>query len=428
MILHPHGLLSSVTRLGIVCGAVLLLLPACRGSGSGGDRPGGTMPLVEAVQARHGKLPLSQRLSGAVRGKNQVDVYPEISAVITDVLVEIGDAVETGQPLVRLDDKDFQQRLKQARASHQIAVAQLRGARAQAKEAKAELERVLSLVEKDFVSQADIGTAEAKAEAADAEVQLAEARVEQAVASAEEEQEHLAQTVIRAPISGRVGNRRAEVGMLAGPGSRLFTLGQLDSVQVEIILTDRMLDYIEEGQRTQIAAAGGTVSAQLSRISPFLDPVSHTTEAEIDMSNPDGFLKPGMFVSVDVFYGESEEATLVPLSALYEHPTTGVVGVYVGRGEIGGLAVDELGSPREMTEPVPFEFVPAEVVAQGRMEAAVRTVKPGEWVVTLGQNLLSGEPPEARVRPVEWERVERLQKLQREDLMESVVERQTIPE
>jgi hypothetical protein len=51
-------------------------------------------------------------------------------------------------------------------------------------------------------------------------------------------------------------------------------------------------------------------------------------------------------------------------------------------------------------------------------------VEPDKWVITLGQNLLGGESGNARVRPVKWTRVERLQNLQRQDLMEDVIKRQ----
>jgi len=57
------------------------------------------------------------------------------------------------------------------------------------------------------------------------------------------------------------------------------------------------------------------------------------------------------------------------------------------------------------------------------MEAAVRPVESGAWVVSLGQNLLGGKDSQARVRPVSWQRVERLQGLQREDLMRELNER-----
>ena len=135
----------------------------------------------------------------------------------------------------------------------------------------------------------------------------------------DEREEALSQTVIRAPVSGSIGSRNAEVGMLVSNNTRLFTLGKLDNVRVEIVLTDRMLDYIKEGQRSEIFASSlvsGPATANVSRISPFLHPVTHSTDAEIDLANPDLHLKPGMFVTVDIFYGESEQATLVPLSSL----------------------------------------------------------------------------------------------------------------
>ncbi|MDZ7694806.1 MAG: efflux RND transporter periplasmic adaptor subunit [Balneolaceae bacterium] len=58
-------------------------------------------PAVEAVQARYGSLPLSERLSGTVIAKNQVELYSEISGRIEEVLVNNGDEVSKGDPLVR---------------------------------------------------------------------------------------------------------------------------------------------------------------------------------------------------------------------------------------------------------------------------------------------------------------------------------------
>lgn len=415
--------------------SILLLGCLGLGAGCGGDDaaesgPQRVVPSVEAVRAGHGALPLRQRLSGLVRAHNQVEIYPQINAIIEGVLAENGDAVERGDPLVRLRDRDFQQRLKQARANHRIALAELRRAEALLAEARTELERERSLQERDLTSAADLEAAQTRTESAGAEVELAQARVEQSLAGVEEQEENLSETLIRAPITGSVGNRNAEVGMLATPSARLFTLGQLDSVRVEVVLTDRMLAYIEEGQRAEISTGGSTASAELSRISPFLHPVAHSTEAEIDLQNPDGVLKPGMFVTVDVFYGETEEATLVPLSALYENPETGVVGVYATQESLAVAPPIDLESsdgerPSEfaqLSDPVLFEFIPTEVIAEGRMEAAVRSVEPDTWVITVGQNLLGGEDVEARVRPVTWDRIERMQSLQEEDLMQEVIE------
>jgi HlyD family secretion protein len=412
-----------ITFIGIV-----LLITGCSG---GSDKAGGRdklMPAVEAVQTRSGSLPLIERLSGVVKARNEVEIYPEINAVIKDIHVQNGDEVDKGQPLVSLRDVEFKERLKQAQAAQQVAQAQARQAEAKLKEIESELNRTRTLAEKDLTSKVELETIETKAVLAEADVELARARVGQAAATVAEQEENLAQTVIRAPVAGTIGNRNAEVGMMVSPGTRLFTLGQLDSVRVEVILTDRMLNYIETDQRTEIQAANlpsGVLSASLSRISPFLHPVTHSTRAEIDLANPGHNLKSGMFVTVDIFYGESENATLVPLSALYENPLTGATGVYVSRDTLDRIPLDpqEAKETGSLTEPIPFEFVPVEVIAKGRMSAGISGVDPGSWVVTIGQDLLGGAPGQAKVRPVGWKWVEHLQNLQSEDLLNDIIQK-----
>jgi len=408
-----------------------LSLSSC-GDSSGGARGNGgnkLIPAIEAVQADIGSLPLTERFSGVVRAKNQVEIYPEINAVIMQVYVNDGDVVTAGQPLVQLRDTEFRERLKQARAGHQIALAQLSQAEARLSKVQSTLRRTESLVEKELSSAANLETAQTEAASAEADVALAKARVEQAQATIDEYQESLAQTVIRAPVAGSVGDRNAEIGMFINGNTRLFTLGQLDTVRIGIVLTDLMLNYIETGQRAEIQAVNlpfGSVDSKLSRISPFLHPVTHSTDAEIDLANPDHQLKPGMFVAVDVHYGESEQATLVPLSALYENPISGVTGIYVTTDSLAGEAVDVYDGDESiaLTAPTAFEFVPVEVIARGRTTAGIAGVEPGQWIITLGQDLLGGKPGDARVRKVDWKWVERLQHLQSEDLLEEFMKRQ----
>ena len=67
-----------------------------------------------------------------------------------------------------------------------------------------------------------------------------------------EQEENLSQTTIRAPVAGSVGDRNAEVGMLVDSSTRLFTLGQLDNVYVQVVITDKMLASIEEGQPADV--------------------------------------------------------------------------------------------------------------------------------------------------------------------------------
>jgi hypothetical protein len=148
--------------------------------------------------------------------------------------------------------------------------------------------------------------------------------------------------------------------------------------------------------------------------------------------NPGGLLKAGMFVKVDVLYGESQQATLVPLSALYEDPNTGTRGVFVAPTLGTEIPVEtpesyDPDNPPPLTQPTPTTFREVEILAEGQQTAGVRGVEPGDWVVTVGQNLIStsgSERVDARVRPMPWSRLIALQKLQDTDLLYRVLDRQ----
>jgi RND family efflux transporter MFP subunit len=405
----------------------LFLLNGC-GTNSAENNTQKLIPSVEAVQSRYGSLPLTERLNGIVKAKNQVEIYPEISASITGVYVNNGDIVNKGQLLVQLRSREFQERLKQTKANYQITVAQAKQAEARFKDIQRELERMETLNIEGLASNADLESVQTRFISEEASYELAYARVEQARAFVQESEAALSETDIRAPVAGTIGDRNAETGMLVNTNTKLFTLGKLEDLKIEVILTDRMLNYIKTGQRTEINTSylsDEIIEAPLARISPFLHPVTHSTDAEIYLLNKDRNLKPGMFVTVDVFYGESEHATLIPLSALYENPASGATGVYVSRDtllhEPAYGATDGSGKSMILTSPVTFEFIPTEVIAKGKMQAGVRGVEPGDWVVILGQNLLGSETGIARVHPVNWNWVEQLQNLQSQDLLNEIM-------
>ncbi|MEM6702459.1 MAG: efflux RND transporter periplasmic adaptor subunit [Acidobacteriota bacterium] len=415
--------------------ASALLLPACSTEGRA-DRTSEAppAPAVEAVAARTGSLPLRERLSGIAKAENQVEIYPEISASVAEVLVRSGEAVLQGQPLVRLADAEFREQLRQAEANVRLAEGAAAEARARIDELEAQVTRTRSLAEEELISRVELETQEARLAAALASAEQSDARVEQARASADQSRTALQRTVIRAPVSGNVGQRNAEVGMLADTNSLLFVLGNLDSLIVEVPLTDRMLGYVEAGQSVEISASAlgeETIVSKLSRVSPFLQQGSFSTIGEIDVANP-GALRPGMFATVDVLYGDSEEATLVPSSSLWENPGTGLVGVYVVEPPNGPQRTADTGGSETTSQngglegpPWAVKFVPVEILATGRLTVGVSGIEPGDWVVTLGQNLLSdGDSAVARVRTTSWDKVLDLQNLQKEDLLRGFLEKQ----
>lgn len=417
---------SSFTGLTLLAGVLFLISCSAKSDSAGMRNQARIIPAVEAVQVQYGSLPLTERLSGVVKARNLVEIYPEINAFVVDVYAENADYVKQGQPLVKLRDREFQERLRQAQASLQIAIAQAKQAKAELDETNSQLTRMKTLSEKGLASDTELENAQTRAVSLEANYELAQARIKQAQATADEREATLSQTIIRAPVSGTVGNRNAEIGMLVSGGTRLFTLGQLDSVRIEVVLTDKMLNYIKEGQRAEIGTEDNTndpLSAPISRITPFLHPITHSTTGEIDLLNPDNRLKSGMFVTVDVFYGESDQAPLIPMSAIYENPSTGVTGVYVCQSDLNQEPVGNTGNGQSLalTEPAPFKFVPIDVIAKGQMSAGVRGVNPGDWVITLGQDMMGSDSGNARVRQVTWRWVEELQHLQRQDLLQELL-------
>ncbi len=417
--------------------ALAAILSACSGDenneGQSRQNQNTLIPSVEAVQARYGSLPLVERFSGNVKSENQVSLYPEISGVVEQVFVRNGDSVQKGDKLVQLKTDVLQKQLQQAEAGVKINQAQLKQAKAGLAEIQSEYKRTKQLEEKGLTSAVEVEQIEAQLLSAEADLELAEARLEQAESLVQERRDQLNKTVIRAPITGTVGQRNAEIGMQASPGTQLFLIGDLSKLKVEIVLTENMLNRIQVGQSARILVENNkgeqtAINANLSRISPFLNEITRSTEAEIDVENVSGLLRPGMFVPVDIFFGESEQATLIPVSALYTDPTSGEEGVYVATSlgsEIEPVS-DSSGNsndrPRAMTEPTQVVFKPVKVLAEGRMELGISGLESGQWIVTVGQDLLSEGRTEARIRTMSWERIFQLQQLQREDLLKEIMQ------
>ena len=432
--------LAGRRSLSTACAAAgVLLLSAC---GDGGEQggpggPGGPwgnegeapIPAVEVVQARLDALPLRERLTGTVQAAGQVAIYPQTSGPITAVYVDDGTVVQEGQPLVRIESRSPRSQLEQAEASLSVAQAEARAARASLAELESQFRRTQLLAEDSLVSQETVETEQAQVEAARAAVQQADAGVRSARAAIQDRAEAVSRTIVRAPISGVVGQRAAEVGMIADGQSPLFIIGRLDRMRVEVPIAQDLIGRVVTGQRVEIrtdAMPGDPIVAEISRLSPFLAQGTFSAEAEIDVENPAGRLVPGMFVTADVYYGESDSTTVVPVSALYDDVETNRAGVYVATvPDSGGVMTVSNDGTGTLTQPTETRFVPVEVIAEGRQTVGITGVRPGEWVVVIGQNLLAEEPtatPVARIRPSSWERIIRLQEMQGPELLQEVME------
>ncbi|GFZ81734.1 hemolysin D [Pseudohongiella nitratireducens] len=423
---------------------MVIVLAACGGSepetgnaGAQGQRPGGfpggfgpggqqemPVPAVEVVEARIGSLPLEERLTGRVIAENQSEIIAEVGGPVTEVFVDSGDAVQAGDPLVQIRDTEYRERLNQAQAGLQVAEAQTRQAQANLAALQNQLERIQSLTERRLETVSALEDIQVQVDVAQANVELRRAQENQAQSVVEERRLELANTTVRAPISGMVGQRNVERGQIVSASAPLFIIGDLDDVRIEMLLTERMLTYIREGMSVSLYSENWPdlrFDASVSRISPFLDANTLRTQAYVEMENPDRMLRPGMFLNADIYYGETEDAVLIPNSAIYRHPRTGVEGVYVMTPP-GPEArpVSEVDGAPAMLPAAPVQFVPVDVVASGRMSSGVEGIQQGDWVVTIGQNLLMGNVAEARARVMSWDRMEEMQRKQNRDIFDII--------
>lgn len=410
----------------------MLALSACDGqspsrSGPPGGGPGsraGTTPAVEVLQARTGALPLEERLTGQVIARNQTAIHPEVSGPIVEVLVDDGEFVEEGDPLVQIRDTEYRERVSQARSGLEVAQAQTRQAEASLEQLRTQMHRIEDLAERRLETRSALDDIRARVAVAEADLSLRQAQQRQAASALEEQQIALRSTTVRAPVSGQVGRRTAEVGQQVTTSDSLFIIGDLSRVRVQVSLTGRMLNHVEEGMPVLVYSDYGSsapLQAELSRISPFLDTQTLRTQAYIDVDNSNLQLRSGMFVTVDVLYGESEEATLVPNSVLYRNPDTGEQGVFVVEPDESLL--NQIENPREappLSEPLPVRFVAVDITAPGRMTSGVNGIDSEAWMVTVGQNMLIGNVPEVRARVIDWERLMEMQRLESRDLFQII--------
>lgn len=447
----PRCRLVRACRISVLSLLVAALAAGC-GAGSDAQDAGredretsAPIPAVEVVQARSGALPLVQRLTGTVRARGEVAIYPQTSGAIVEVFAENGQSVDQGQPLVRIQAVGSQAQLRQAQSALQVARAAKTEAEANLARLDATYQRNAQLGEEGLVPVDTLATLRTQTEAARAAAARAAAEVSVAEAAVAERADAHRQMIVRSPIAGRVGQRNAEVGMRVDEQTALFTVGRLEQVRVEVPVTQDMLARVKRGQRVEIGVHGSaapSIVSAVSRISPFLAAGSFSAEVEIDVPNPSGALVPGMFVTADIFYGESEDATLVPASAIYDHPTTGEVGVYLASdmppGDVAQgapvpaltAAGDEDGGPDDGGRPAPLalRFQAVDIVAEGAQTTGLRGVAAGAWVVVVGQHLLSAQAgegaPQGRARRIVWDRILELQRLQRDDLIRDFMDRQ----
>lgn len=373
--LHAAVVLASIAAASV---ALVACGEASHAQGAGAHA--GPPPAAVAVVAlAASSLPMSYEYVGQTAGSRDVEVRARVSGILLKRNFTEGGTVRKGQSLYSIDPVPFQVALAKADADVASAEAKLA-------QATRTLNRLKPLWEARAVSQREYDDAASAEQVARADLKGAQARRAEAALNLE-------YTRVEAPLSGAVGRSQVSEGTLvAGPGTLLTTLTQTDPVKVRFGIADtdqlKWRSEVTAGQlqlppnqafTVEVKLADGSVYPRKGKLLFSDTRVSGNTgtvEAEAEVPNPDGLLKPGQFVRVRLTGATMPQAMLVPTRAVLEGP----------QGKFVYVAADNkaLPKPVQVGEQVGDRWVINQGLAQGDqviVDGMARIFFPGAPIV-----------------------------------------------
>ncbi len=303
---------------------------------------------VEIEVARTGPVAAFLSYNSTIEVETAVDIYPEVPGLVEKLLVEEGDRVKAGQPLLQLEQVEQVVEVKDS----EVNLARL----------ESTFRRSEELFQRGLINQQDFETR--KFDLEQARLRLERARIQ------------LDQATVRAPVDAVVTERFVQPGARIAIGTKLFALMSLDDMIVKVHVPGRYLAAVSEAQEARLSSdflPGRSFAGWVKRISPVVDPRSGTFKVTVGVRPGTEAPRPGLFVNVRIITDRRDAAVLVPKRAV----------VYEG-GERYVFIVRE-GKAARIRLAAGYE--------EGEAVEAVAEVAAGDPIVILGQNALKDQTP-----------------------------------
>jgi membrane fusion protein, multidrug efflux system len=308
-------------------------------------------PPPEAVTTTVAALddwPTTQSAIGTTAPVQGVTVSADLPGIVDRILFESGRTVREGEVLVELDTRQEK--------------AQLAAAEAQRDLAQLNFKRMENLVEDGAIARADYDRTAA-------EQKQTEARVGEIRAT-------IARKVIHAPFSGVLGIRQVHLGQYLSAGDPVVPLQSLDPIYVNFGVPQQEAGQLKVGRRVRLSAdtlADVMLTGRVTAIDSVVDSTTRNVTVQATLANPNGQLRPGVFVRVEATAGNNRSLIALPASAISYAPYGDSV-----------FVVSDMKDPAGK----PYRGVRQQFVklgaARGDLIAVTSGVKPGEEVVTSG--------------------------------------------
>lgn len=369
-------MIKNIAKLFIISG----LLIGCGGDDSGssdnsGQRfsrfGGGSQRTtsVETTTITPGPIAEQVRSFGSIKAQNVVSVNPQVSNRITDIYVDLGDTVSSGQVLAKIYDATYRDQLSQARS-------QLEQARIAMQRDSSQFERQKMLKDRDLSSQAEFDAAQATYQNSLAAFQSAKASVTQAL-------ENFENTRVKSPVEGVIISRSLEEGDIATTGTALFEVANTTGYETRVFLPVSDWRAVKIGQEVDLRVSNeeeATATGVVSRKSPQLDPTTGLGEVVVTLKSVGPYIYPGVLVENVINITRKERVVTVPRSALVEkvetviNPESNTIdldrsyAIFVSRG-------DSVAERREVQLGI----------EQGDKIEIISGLRPGDKIITIGQ-------------------------------------------
>ena len=291
--------------------------------------------------------------SGHVETPYRVEIGSQITGTVTEVLVQEGQQVAMGQPLIAIEASELKATVVQMQGAVAQATARLRQlrevtlpaatqalvqARAMLLNAQLTYDRAAGLAKSGFATKAALDDAQKNLDIAltlvrSAELQvftnspdgsdyvMAETQLNQAKANLDTAVSRLSYATITAPRAGVLISRNVERGSVVQPGKVLMVLAPAGDTQLVLQIDEKNLGLIAVGQKALASADAypdKRFAAEVSYINPGIDITRASVEVKLTAPEPPAYLRQDMTVSVDIEVGRRNDALIVPLRDLYD--------------------------------------------------------------------------------------------------------------
>jgi len=250
---------------------------------------------VTTIIAAQEQWPSAINAIGTMAAVRGVTVSADLPGIVDQILFESGEAVREGQTLAILDTRQEQ--------------AQMAAAEAQRVLARLNFNRMQELLDQRVISKAEYDSATAQSRETEARVGEIRAAIER--------------KTVRAPFSGILGIRQVNKGQYLAGGDPLVALQSLNPIYVNFGVPQQAIGQVRVGRSVRISTeslGSVTFDGRVTAIDSVVDSTTRNIQVQATLGNPEGKLRPGMFVQTEMVLGANQPVIALPASAISYAP------------------------------------------------------------------------------------------------------------